>query len=265
MSAAAGGHAAGNPGASGAQARAMSIGAVLELLRQDFPDISISKIRYLEDQGLVEPERTAAGYRKFTPGHVDRLRYVLGVQRDHYMPLRVIREHLDAVDRGLEAPVGPYGAGVAQGPFRSSTQHLVSLVGPMEADPELREVQYEPRRRFSRGQLLVAAEIDAGMLADLESHGLVSARPAGHFDADAVAVARVAGELAAFGLEPRHLRSFRTAADREAGLIEQVTSPLRRRGEGHAAQAEDVAEELTALVVQLHAALLRAALERGPS
>ena len=256
MSAAAGGHAAGPSSGSGAQARAMSIGAVLELLRQDFPDISISKIRYLEDQGLVEPERTAAGYRKFTPGHVDRLRYVLGVQRDHYMPLRVIREHLDAVDQGLEAPVGPYGAGVAQGPYRGAPRLV-------EAVPDLPEAHHEPRRRFSRGQLLVAAEIDAGMLADLESHGLVSARPAGHFDADAVAVARVAGELAAFGLEPRHLRPFRTAADREAGLIEQVTNPLRRRGEGRSAQAEDVAEELTALVVQLHAALLKAALERG--
>jgi DNA-binding transcriptional MerR regulator len=259
MSAAAGGHAAGERNDRDPAGRAMSIGAVLELLRPDFPDISISKIRYLEDQGLVEPERTAAGYRKFTPGHVDRLRYVLGVQRDHYMPLRVIREHLDAVDRGLEAPVGPYGGGVAQGQYRSSTPRLV------EAVPDLPEAHYEPRRRFSRGQLLVAAEIDAGMLADLESHGLVTARPAGHFDADAVAVARVAGELAAFGLEPRHLRPFRTAADREAGLIEQVTSPLRRRGEGRSAQAEDVAEELTALVVQLHSALLKAALERGPA
>jgi hypothetical protein len=196
------------------------------------------------------------------------------VQRDHYMPLRVIREHLDAVDRGLEAPVGPYGAKLAQGVHRGTPPRLVGLV---EAVPDLpqaqlaqpaqpaRQVHYEPRRRFSRGQLLVAAEIDAEMLADLESHGLVTARPAGHFDADAVAVARVAGELAAFGLEPRHLRSFRTAADREAGLIEQVTNPLRRRGEGRSGQAEDVAEELTALVVQLHSALLKAALERGQS
>jgi len=263
VSATAGGRATGPAEDRSPAARAMSIGAVLELLRQDFPDISIAKIRYLEDQGLVEPERTAAGYRKFTPGHVDRLRYVLGVQRDHYMPLRVIREHLDAVDRGQEAPVGPDGAGVAQGQFRTAPRlaGLVEAVADLPRPPRAGE----PLRRFSRGQVLAAAEIDAGMLADLESHGLVTARPAGHFDAGAVAVARAAGELAAFGLEPRHLRAFRNAADREAGLIEQVTSPLRRRGDGSAAQAEDVAGELSALCVQLHAALLKAALERGQS
>ncbi|MBT0772469.1 MerR family transcriptional regulator [Kineosporia sp. J2-2] len=214
----------------------MSIGAVLELLRQEFPDISISKIRYLEDQGLVEPQRTASGYRKFSPEHVDRLRYVLGMQRDRYLPLRAIREHLDAVDRGLEAPVGRLRA--------------------VTADEQ-------PRRRFTRAQLLLAAEIHDETLAALESHGLVSARPAGHFDADAVAVARIAGELAGFGIEPRHLRAFRTAADREAGLIEQVTSPIRHRGDGSVARADDVAQELIALCSRLHTSLLKVALERG--
>ena len=237
----------GRAGGAADEPGAMSIGAVLELLRQEFPDISISKIRYLEDQGLVEPLRTAAGYRKFTPEHVDRLRYVLGVQRDHYLPLRVIRDHLDALDRGLEPPVGP----VRSGP------RLIE-VGPDGHDPHGRPpLEVEPRRRFSRGQLLAAAEIDGEVLADLESHGLVTARPAGHFDADAVAIARAAAELAAFGLAPRHLRAFRTAADREAGLIEQVTSSQRHSG--------DVAQELTALCVQLHSALLKAALERGQS
>ncbi|WP_285601635.1 MerR family transcriptional regulator [Kineosporia sp. NBRC 101731] len=232
----------------------MSIGAVLELLRQDFPDISISKIRYLEDQGLVEPQRTAAGYRKFTPGHVDRLRYVLGVQRDHYMPLRVIREHLDAVDAGLEPPVGRFGAGVAQGSF---APRLVEVV-PEEPRPQ-------PQRRFSRAQVLLAAEIDDDMLTALQAHGLVTPRPSGQFDADAIAVARTAGELAVFGIEPRHLRAFRTTADREAGLIEQVTNPIRARGDGSGARADDVAQELSSLTVQLHAALLKAALERGQS
>ncbi|WP_285624789.1 MerR family transcriptional regulator [Kineosporia sp. NBRC 101677] len=214
--------------------RAMSIGAVLELLRQDFPDISISKIRYLEDQGLVEPLRTAAGYRKFTPEHVERLRYVLGVQRDHYLPLRVIREHLDALDQG--APAAPRLVEVAPEP-------------PVEAGT---------RRRFTRGEVLAAAAVDEALLAELESHGLVVARPGGDLDADAAAVARAAAELGAFGLEPRHLRAFRTAADREAGLIEQVT-----RGRGQAGGQS--APELTALCVQLHSALLKAALERGQS
>ena len=220
----------------------MSIGAVLELLRQDFPDISISKIRYLEDQGLVEPLRTAAGYRKFTPGHVDRLRYVLGVQRDHYLPLRVIRAHLDALDQGALAP-----------------PRLVEVVPePPELHQPLEPAAAGGQRRFARDEVLAAAGIGEALLAELESHGLVVARPGGDFDADAVAVARAAAELGAFGLEPRHLRAFRTAADREAGLIEQVT-----RGRGRAGGQS--APELTALCVQLHSALLKAALERGQS
>ena len=90
---------------SGMTSRAfMSIGEVLGQLRSDFPDITISKIRFLEAEGLVEPERTASGYRKFSREDVERLRYVLSAQRDHYLPLRVIKEHLDAIDRGLEPP-----------------------------------------------------------------------------------------------------------------------------------------------------------------
>ncbi|GAB3267493.1 transcriptional regulator FtsR [Kineosporia babensis] len=231
---------------------AMSIGAVLELLRQDFPDISISKIRYLEDQGLVEPLRTAAGYRKFTPEHVDRLRYVLGVQRDHYMPLRVIREHLDAIDAGLQAPVSR---------FPRLVEPLPEALDAEALDAEDPEVLGPPLQgRFSRAQLLAAAEISEAVLTELESHGLVAARPAGTFDAEALAVAHTAGELAAFGLEPRHLRAFRTAADREAGLIEQVT---RGQGQASGESAQEMAEELMALCVQLHSALLKTALERG--
>jgi len=251
--------------------RAVSIGAVLELLRQEFPDISISKIRYLEDQGLVEPLRTAAGYRKFTPAHVERLRYVLAVQRDHYMPLRVIRDHLDALDRGLEVPVRPVVEAdaaprlveIVPDPQPSSGRFEASC--PEEPLPHhsQRPPSFSGPLRYSRAQLLHAAQIDEGMLADLQSHGLVAARPGGHFDVEAVAVARAAGGLADFGIEPRHLRSFRTAADREAGLIEQVTSPLRRRGEGGGAQAEETARELSGLCAALHAALVRAALERG--
>ncbi len=231
----------------------MSIGAVLALLRPEFPDVSISKIRFLEDQGLVEPERTAAGYRKFRPEDVERLRYVLGVQRDHYLPLRVIRDHLDALDRGLEPPVGRAGPGSPR------------LVHPA-ADP-----QPHPRgrgagsaRRLSRAELLAAVGIEDAVLSDLESHGLVTARPGGFYDSDAVLVTRTAAELGSFGIEPRHLRAFRSAADREAGLVEQIVSPLRRqRGPEASARAEEATRELSALCVQLHSALVKAALERG--
>lgn len=227
----------------------MSIGAVLALLRPEFPDVSISKIRFLEDQGLVEPDRTPAGYRKFGHQDVDRLRYVLGVQRDHYLPLRVIRDHLDALDRGLEPPVSRGGPG---------SPRLVGAADRREHD--------QIGQRLNRAQLLSAAGVEEAVLRDLESHGLVTARPGGFYDGDAVLISRTASELAAFGIEPRHLRAFRSAADREAGLVEQVVSPLRRqRGPEAAAHAEEVTRELSQLCVRLHASLVKAALERGGS
>jgi DNA-binding transcriptional MerR regulator len=234
-----------NPAAGrrGAEPSALSIGAVLALLRADFPDVTISKIRFLEEQGLVEPDRTPSGYRKFTHADIERLRYVLSVQRDHYMPLRVIREHLDALEAGLEAPV----TGSAPGAPR-----LVAEAAGAEA-------------RLTRAQLREAAGVDEELLAALESHGLVAPRPgAGTYDADAVVVVRTAGELAAFGIEPRHLRTFRATADREAGLVEQVTAPLRRqRGPEAAGRAEEAAREVAGLFVRLHAALVKAAVERN--
>ena len=231
----------------------MSIGAVLALLRPDFPDVSISKIRFLEDQGLVEPDRTPAGYRKFAPTDVERLRYVLGVQRDHYLPLRVIRDHLDALDRGLETPVTRGGPGSPR------------LVGAPEPDPpEPGEHRAGSHQRLTRQQLLTAAPVAESVLRDLESHGLVAARPGGFYDGDAMLVARTAAEMARFGIEPRHLRAFRAAADREAGLVEQVVSPLRRqRGPEAAARAEEITRELSQLCLQLHATLVKSALERG--
>jgi DNA-binding transcriptional MerR regulator len=229
-------------GRRGAEPSTLSIGAVLALLRPDFPDVTISKIRFLEEQGLVEPDRTPSGYRKFSHADIERLRYVLSVQRDHYMPLRVIREHLAALDRGEEPPVTGAGPGAPR------------LVGESGADA-----------RLSRAQLCAAAGIGDGLLAALESHGLVTPGPGARgYDADDVVVARTAGELAAFGIEPRHLRAFRATADREAGLVEQVVSPLRRqRGPEAAGRAEEVSREVAGLCVRLHAALVKAAVERN--
>jgi DNA-binding transcriptional MerR regulator len=225
-----------------AEPSALSIGAVLALLRPDFPDVTISKIRFLEEQGLVEPDRTPSGYRKFTHADIERLRYVLSIQRDHYMPLRVIREHLDALDRGLEPPVTATAPGAPR------------LVADGVGDV-----------RLTREQLREAAGVDDGLVAALESHGLVVPRPGtSTYDADAVVVARTAGELATFGIEPRHLRAFRATADREAGLVEQVVSPLRRqRGPEAAGRAEEAAREVAGLCVRLHAALVKAAVERN--
>jgi DNA-binding transcriptional MerR regulator len=230
----------------------MSIGEVLSLLRADFPEISISKIRFLEAEGLIEPERTPSGYRKFSHRDVERLRYVLTSQREHNLPLKVIKEHLDAIDRGLEPPpVNGVGPQVPR----------VVLAGdgypaPDTFAPEASEL------RLSRAELLSGAEIDTDFLDQLETFGLVKPRPGtNHYDGEALVVAKTAGELAAFGLEPRHLRAFKTAADREVGLVEQVVSPMRRsRDAGAKARAEDTIAQMAALSVRLHATLVKSGL-----
>jgi DNA-binding transcriptional MerR regulator len=240
-------------GRRGAPRPSMSIGEVLALLRPDFPDVTISKIRFLEEQGLVEPERTASGYRKFTHTDVERLRYVLSRQRDHYLPLRVIREHLYAIDRGLEPE-----------PLPGGPPRVPRLVDEPGVPGPARFARRDRELRLSREELLEAAEVEDVVLSALESHGLVLARAGGHYDAEAVVIARTAGELAAFGIEPRHLRAFRSAADREAGLVEQVVLPLRRQRDTEAAaRAEETAREVAAACVRLHAALVKSALERG--
>ena len=230
----------------------MSIGEVLSLLRADFPEISISKIRFLEAEGLIEPERTPSGYRKFSHRDVERLRYVLTSQREHYLPLKVIKEHLDAIDRGLEPP-----AITGTGP----QVPRVVLAGDGYPSPDAFAVD-GAELRLSRAELVAAAEIDDAMLQQLENFGLVKPRQGGsHYDGEALVIAKTAGELAAFGLEPRHLRSFKNAADREIGLVEQVVSPMQRARDASAkARAEDTIKQMAALSVRLHATLVKSGL-----
>jgi len=244
----------------------MSIGEVLAQLRPEFPEVTISKIRFLEDQGLIDPDRAPSGYRRFSHADVERLRYVLSVQRDHYLPLRVIREQLAAMDRGLSPaplsgslPGSPPGA--ATSVPRPGAPRLVSELGNGSAD----RLGPAPAVHLTRAELIASAEADEMLVNALESFGLVSADPrSGRYDLEALTIVRTARELASFGIEPRHLRPFRTAADREAGLVEQVIAPLRQqRGAVPAGQAEEVAREVAALAVRLHAALLSAALLRG--
>ncbi len=232
----------------GAPGGGMSIGEVLAILRPEFPDVTISKLRFLEDQGLVEPERTPSGYRKFTHNDVERLRFVLSRQRDHYLPLRVIREYLEARDQGLEPPPLPGGP--------VWTPRLVGSLTPSGPETPV---------RFTREQLLTAAGVAEEFFAALEMHGLIPAQATPDvYDGHAFAVASAAAALARFGLEPRHLRAFRAAADREAGLVEQVAAPLRhQRGADAAARAEDVSREVATLCLRLHAVLVAAALNSG--
>ena len=233
----------------------MSIGDVLGKLRPDFPDVTISKIRFLEDEGLIKPERTASGYRKFSNEDLSRLRYVLSSQRDHYLPLRVIKEHLDAIDRGLEPPaVGGGGPRVPRALVAAE-----GMPGPESFQPDASEV------RLSRRELLDAAGLEEEQLQQLEQFGLVGPRPGGsHYDGDALVVAKTVAEMARFGIEARHLRPFKAAAEREVGLVEQVVTPLvRQRNPEARARADEVARELAALSVKLHATLVKAGLAPG--
>ena len=243
-------------GAAAIPARAfMSIGEVLGQLRLDFPDITISKIRFLEAEGLVEPERTASGYRKFSREDLSRLRYVLSAQRDHYLPLRVIKDHLDAIDRGLEPPdLGNSGPKVPRALVAAE-----GLPGPEAFLPDITEI------RLSRGELQTASGLTADQLEQLEQYGLLAPRPGGsHFDGNALVVAKTVAEMARFGIEARHLRPFKAAAEREIGLVEQVVTPLvRQRNPEARARAEEVARELAALSVKLHATLVRTGLGPG--
>jgi DNA-binding transcriptional MerR regulator len=227
----------------------MGIGDVLAVLRPDFPDVTISKIRFLETEGLVAPERTSSGYRKFSHADVERLRYVLACQRDQYLPLKVIRDHLEAIDRGLEPPTGIEGPRVPRS--------LVSTDG-MPSSDSFRPAPSEVR--LSRGEILEASGLDDALLTQLEGYGLITKRGS-HYDGDAVTVASTVAEMSAFGIEPRHLRTFKVAADREVGLVEQVVTPLLRQRDPEGQQrADDAIRRLASLSVRLHAALVKAGL-----
>ncbi|MFI1972430.1 MerR family transcriptional regulator [Streptomyces cinnamoneus] len=246
---------AGAPGAAGAEGRLVSIGTVLNLLREEFPEVTISKIRFLEAEGLVEPQRTPSGYRKFSTEDVERLGYVLRMQRDHYLPLKVIREHLDALARGerIQLP--------APAQHRDALDPCEGPEGPEGAPPDALGPEAPRATRIGRAELLATAGATEGELAEWESYGLLSAHPDGGFDVDSVTIAKLVADLGRFGLEPRHLRAMKAAADRDAGLVEQVIAPLRRhRNPQTRAHAEATARELATLSVRLHAALVRAAL-----
>lgn len=221
----------------------MSIGEVLAHLRPDFPDVTISKIRFLESEGLIEPQRSPSGYRKFTHADLERLRYVLSMQRDHYLPLRVIREHLESSDRGPR----PVREGV---PRPLVAADSLPATGQPSGDA----------RHLTRRELLEATGLSDDRLRELEEYGLV-VRDGRRYDIESITVVKTVTELGKFGLEARHLRTVKAAADREVGLIEQVVAPLaRQRDPGATARADDVAREVAALSLRLHVALVKVGL-----
>ncbi len=246
--------AAGRPRRNG-----LSIGAVLTQLRPEFPDVTISKIRFLESEGLVQPARTASGYRQFTAADVERLRFVLLAQRDHYLPLKVIKDQLDAADNGHE-PEMPNAA------MPKLPRKLVSVNGAGGGDgglgsglPTAADFAAGAELRLTEEELLDKAGIDKAMLTELEQYGLIRPGAAGFYDPDAVLVAKTVRAMTDFGIEPRHLRAFRASADREVGLLEQIVTPVSRHRDAEArGRADEIVRELAALSVTLHTLLVKA-------
>lgn len=237
---------------AGARAPAsMSIGEVLAHLRVEFPDTTISKLRFLEAEGLVEPQRTPAGYRKYSWDDLSRLRFILTAQRDQYLPLRVIREQLAELDREPEPAGRPRPTLVAVGPAGQVPDRGTGE-GAAAAPVDV---------RLDRADLLQRSGVDEPTLTELERLGLVVASSPGRYDSDALTIAQAVAGLASYGLEPRHLRAYRAAADREVGLFAQLIAPVARHNDPSAgARAAERARELAALSQQLHAALVRVGL-----
>jgi len=306
----------------------LSIGEVLGLLLEEFPDVTISKIRFLESQGLIDPERTPSGYRKFYDPDVDRLRVILREQRENFLPLRVIRDRLESgeIDEtgGHTPPKGIRNVTMPTAAHDDETGEFTPPAGtpvPTSHHPAARAAAAQPpaqpaqppaqpaaqpagnapsstpgapvppsappppveqffsggdssvpptmlpveRSEYSAGDVCALARLTARQLSELESFGIVAATgsgPSAVYSPADLEVARVAARFFEHGVEPRHLRAWRQAADREAALFEQVVAPfIRQRNPQSRQQASDTLRQLSALGADLRAALLRAALQ----
>lgn len=227
----------------------LGIGKVLDELRPEFPNLSISKIRYLEDQGLLEPERTASGYRKFSYRDVERLRFILHAQDEKFWPLSHIRQVLDDIDRGV-VPDTDLGS-------MTRVPHLSLAEDGLPTEDTFTAIKSAVR--LSRAEILDSAGIDATMLDAIEEFGLIQRRPTQtYYDGEALAIASIVGELAELGLEPRHLRIFRASADREISLFEQIVTPRARQLDKES--SEQTVAALAALSIRLQSVLVRSGL-----
>ncbi|MEU9808842.1 MerR family transcriptional regulator [Mycobacterium sp. NPDC050853] len=229
----------------------MSIGSVLDLLRPEFPDVTISKIRFLESEGLVTPSRSASGYRRFSAYDAERLRFILTAQRDHYLPLKVIKEQLDAQPDGAL----PDATGFTGGP------RLFAITDGDSTNSVARQ-GFPPVRptRLSREDLLSRSGADEVLLTSLIKAGIITAGPGGFFDEYTVLIVQCAAELADYGVEPRHLRTFRSAVDRETDLIAQIVGPtVKANKAGARDRADDLIREVAALSIALHGAMIKSA------
>ena len=221
----------------------LSIGEVLDSVRSEFPDVSISKIRFLESEGLIEPARTDSGYRMFYEQDVARLRFILQLQRDHFLPLKVIRERLAEADgNGGLMPQVPAIPVVQE---EKATKAAVNLQGAS----------------LTRAELQKAAGLGESQLKELEEFGLVAPGETGSYDEDDLLVAKAAARFFEYGVQARHLKMYRQFAEREAAFFEQIVTPVARRKDpqGQADAARSLGE-LAGLAKQMKDAALRASL-----
>ena len=216
---------------------ARTIGRVLEMIRPEFPDISVSKLRYLEAEGLIAPDRQQpSGYRRFAQEDVDRLLYVLRAQRDRYLPLKVIREELEAIDRGEEPPT-----------------HDPKAEGEPVQEPR-KTSRGGGKHLMSRRQVLTESGIGEATMIQLERQRIIQPRRGTQlYGPEAVALAVAAKKLGSHGVDLRQLRVLQQAASMEAAFVEQLLEPHRRRSGG---PPQELVHEMYRLVMQAHAALL---------
>lgn len=242
----------------------LSIGEVLGLLLEEFPDITISKIRFLESQGLIVPERTSSGYRKFYDDDVERLKFILREQRENFLPLRVIKDRLDTPPEGLDRPVEPSHPSRARGPRRE----VIVDRQPKRPTPPDPSDSLGRLPTYNRAEIIDLSGLTSEALAELEGYGLIApkadGRPVGSaslYDEHDLAIAEVARGFADAGLDVRHLKAWKTAAEREAGLFEQRVLPVvRRRSPDAKGEADRLLDELTDLGGRLRAILVTRAL-----
>ncbi len=266
--------------------RYLSIGEVLAQLQEEFPDVTISKIRFLESQGLIDPERTPSGYRKFYDTDIERLRFILREQREHFLPLKVIRDRLDGdldapVDATAALPFAPLPASVAPAavtPAPSANVTPILAASAPETDASGQRVPIWMQRPAPRvasmltdgttvsltfEELCSATGLSENELRQVEQFGLITGRPVGRdtfYDDSALIAAKIAAGFLRHGIEPRHLKMYKNAAEREAGLIEQVILPvLKQRNPNARAQALDTVQALGRLGAELREVMLRQA------
>ncbi|MBO1268533.1 transcriptional regulator FtsR [Arthrobacter cavernae] len=224
----------------------LNIGEVLAQLSDDFPTMTASKIRFLEEKGLINPKRTPAGYRQYTDSDVERLRFILALQRDQYLPLKVIKDYLDAIDRGERPDKLPEGV----------------TVSPRIVSDALAAEIHGHARALTEEQLRTESGASVPLLQSLLSFGLIS-HANGKFDEHALQVARACVQLEDHGLEPRHLRPFQAAAEREFSLVERAVAPLTSRKDASSqARAAEAAREISELCLSLHRALVQDRISR---